>query len=98
MDSAVVVAADTDKHLTGNGEVKPSATVWFEGAVPTGGSFGVTALPGETLGKSTWLHVSDPETAEVMETILVPTSCDQPISVGELFGPFALLACSGPTN
>ena len=98
LEPAVVVAADTDNYLTGNGEPKPSATIWFQDSLASGGSFGVTALPGETLGKSVWLHVSDPETAEVLETVLIPTSCDQPISVGDLFGTFALLACSGPTS
>jgi hypothetical protein len=92
----MVVASDTDKYLTGKGELKPSAKLWFQGSVPAGGSFTLGALPGETLGKSTWLHVSDPDTGEVLETVLIPTSCDQPIRVGDLFGPFELQACSGP--
>ncbi|MHC5005626.1 MAG: DUF7467 domain-containing protein [Planctomycetota bacterium] len=70
--------------------------IWFDGIVSLSEEFEANALnAGQSkLGGTTYIHVLDPDSNAVLQTVEFHTSCSQPVAVGDQYGASLLLDCT----
>lgn len=98
---AYIIASNQESIFKGNGALKDSAKIWFQGSVSEGSDFDLdtTLEPLDTVLKGeTWVHIFDFEpvpgdSLPYRQKVGFHTSCSEPLFTGDQFGSVRVVDC-----